>query len=132
MSFQNADTERDLAILRHLQLRTKGQLGDERVDERLRIRLQAEPALKERNRRATGGILDLDVCTLWAKQQRRQEAPCASKQIGAQGAVPQRAAKRLRGGNREAVEVSPAVAEQPVAVGPAPLRLEDVWGFLQA
>ena len=68
----------------------------------------------------------------WAKQQRRQEAPCASKQIGAQGAVPQRAAKRLRGGNREAVEVSPAVAEQPVAVDPAPLRLEDVWGFLQA
>ena len=63
MRFQNADTERDLAILRHLQLRTKGQLGDERVDERLRFRLQAEPALKERNRHATGGILD--VCTLW-------------------------------------------------------------------
>ena len=130
MSFQNADTERDLAILRHLQLRTKGQLGDERVDERLRIRLQAEPALKERNRRATGGILD--VCPLWAKQQRRQEAPCASKQIGAQGAVPQRAAKRLRGGNREAVEVSPTVAEQPVAMDPVPLRPEDVCGFLQA
>ena len=86
--------------------------------------------LSNKTRRATSGVLD--VCALWAKQQRRQEAPCASKQIGAQGAVPQRAAKRLRGGNREAVEVSPAVAEQPVAVGPAPLRLEDVWGFLQA
>ena len=125
MSFQNADTERDLAILRHLQLRTKGQLGDERVDERLRIRLQAEPALKQNS--PCHGRCPGRMRALGKAAAPPRSSLCLEADLCARCSATARSDKAARW-----QEVSPTVAEQPVAVDPAPLRPEDVCGFLQA
>ena len=105
LSFQTADVERDLAALRKLQQRTCSQLGDESTDQRARIQLCGPEPAKERGLRASGFVAS--IAKAWAAQVVRRANSSAGKRLGEQGAVPQRARKRLAGSNRQVLTEDP-------------------------
>ena len=115
LSFQTADVERNLAALRKLQQRTCFQLGDESTDQRARIQLCGPQPAKERGLRASGFVAS--IAKAWAAQAIRRANCSAGKRLGCQGSVPQRARKRLAGGNRQTVTEEPIGEAAEIADG---------------
>ena len=88
LSFQNADVERDLAILKKSSERAEGRLGMDRLDGRVRVALHLPRPAKGRMEPVRGTIRK--IARLWSSQQRRQSAPGEHSKRGSQGKVPQR------------------------------------------
>ena len=102
LTFQNCECERDLAVLRKIRERGRGQWGDERIDQRARILLQGPEAVK--TRLGQPDPFAQEICREWCAQRRRHSQPCATRVVGPQGRMPQRAPHRGAGKNREAIE----------------------------
>ena len=106
LTYQNAEVERDLAILKRLRTQTCGQLGDASTDGRARLQIDGPAAQKERGHRVCGFVRH--VVGEWAGEcSRRQRGSGAGSGSTAGQKVPQRAAKRQAGPNRQIVEAEP-------------------------
>ena len=103
LTFQNCDVERNLAILRKLQVKTNQQLHDESIDQRARVRLCGPEADKIRGQRIQGFVREVALC--WAATAARQRAPNPTKKGCPKGQIPCRARKRQAGFNRSIVEM---------------------------
>lgn len=99
LSWENASVERDLSILQ--KVCQNAPLGDMKRDHRTRIRIQAPEEAKVRSKRCSGFVRVL-AAKFFNKKARRDRV--ASKR-GVQGPMPQRAAKRASGPNRQLPEV---------------------------
>ena len=88
LTFQNADVERDLGIIKKTAERAEGRLGMTRLDARVRIALHLPQPAKGRMEPVRGVIRT--IARLWSSRQRRQAAPGAHSLRGAQGKVPLR------------------------------------------
>ena len=89
MLWQNAQVERDLAIIKKVHERAQGQLGQTRLDSRVRVELVGPPPDKARGQRVKGVIKT--IAKEWVLRKRRQHAPAPAMRRGPQGKLPQRA-----------------------------------------
>ena len=120
MSWQNAQVERDLAIIKKVNERAQNQLGQSRLDSRVRIELEGPPLNKERGKRVQGSLKT--IFQEWAARKRRQQAPTSSGPRGTQGPMPQRAPLRHPGPLVQQSEVR----QLDVAVGAGAEQEEEV------
>jgi hypothetical protein len=95
LAWQNAQVERDLAIIGKVSARSEGALGQSRLDSRCRAAIDGPEPTKERQHRVRGVIKT--VTKEWCLRQRRQRAPGVTGPRGAQGAVPSRGQRRPPG-----------------------------------
>lgn len=95
VSWQNAQVERDLAIVKKVKERGQGQLGQTRLDARVRVEISGPPPDKERGQRVKGVLRT--IVKEWMYRKRRQRAPAHRGLRGPQGPLPQRAAVRAPG-----------------------------------
>ena len=103
LTFQNCDVERDLAILRKLQVKTNQQLHNESIDQRAQVRLCGPEADKIRGQRIQGFVREVALC--WAAKAARQRAPNPTKKGCPKGQILGRARKRQAGFNRSILEM---------------------------
>ena len=106
LSYQNAEVERDLGMLKKVRDRALGQLGDSAIDARARIRIEGPKVLKRPWCQTSG--LHYQCCPWAGVKQKTAKNPSASRVGGLQGNMPQRARKRQAGPNRVVVEAQPA------------------------
>ena len=87
--------ERDLAIIKKVHERAQGQMGQSRLDAKVRLELEGPVPDKERGRRDQG--IATHFVNEWMGRKVRQRAPRSSGARGLQGPMPQRAPLRAPG-----------------------------------
>ena len=110
LSFQNADIERDLGLLKIV--REHQNFSQVRLDGRARILLQGHDVEKARGS-ALSSVFIGQVASIWSNMKRRQDLSSTSRQLrGPQGHMPQRANTRLASPLEQSLQVQPLQAAQ--------------------